>query len=281
MPLADGAGVLDADVALRTLLGALLAAVIAGAAWRARALTASGALASTVVGGLCAAAGWDWAVLLIAFFLTSTALGRFRRDRRMALTSAVVAKGGARDAWQVLANGGIFAAAAVGHIISPSPGWLAAGAGALAAASADTWATEIGSLAGGRPIHVFSGQRVTPGTSGAVSAVGTLASFGGALFIGLVATLFLWPSPVVIASVVGGFAGAFGDTLLGAAVQVRRWCDRCDSGTEQPVHVCGSATRVIGGIRSIDNDAVNLLSTTVGAAIAFLLLAVQGFRTTS
>ena len=281
MPVTDGVVALDGGLAVRTLLGALLASVIAGTAWKARALAPSGALAATAVGTVCAGAGWDWAILLIAFFTTSTALGRIRRERRAARTGGIVEKGGARDAWQVFANGGIFAVAAVGYSLSPSPGWLAAGAGALASASADTWATELGSLAPGKPFHILTGQRVTPGTSGAVSAVGTLASLAGALFIGGAATLFLWPSPVVIASVVGGFSGAFADTLLGAALQLRRWCDRCDSGTEQAVHVCGSATRMVGGIRWIDNDAVNLLSTTAGAVVSFLLLAVQEFRTTS
>ena len=269
------------DLALRALLGLILAGAIAGTAWKLRALAPTGVVAATAIGAACAGAGWDWAILLIAFFLTSTALGRVRRDRRAAATGRVVDKGGARDGLQVLANGGVFALAAIGYLVWPSPGWLAAGGGALASASSDTWATEIGSLAARRPIHVLTGQPVTPGTSGAITTLGTVASFGGALFIGLAAALFLWPSSVVIATVVGGFAGAFADTLLGATIQVRRWCDRCESGTEQAVHVCGSATRVAGGLRRIDNDVVNLLAVLVGAAIAFVLFAVLESRFTS
>ena len=269
------------DVALRALLGLVLAGAIAGSAWKLRALAPSGVVAATAVGAVCAAAGWDWAILLIAFFLTSTGLGRVRRDRRAAATGGVVAKGGARDARQVLANGGVFAAAAVGYLLWPSMGWLAAGAGALGSASSDTWATEIGSLSSRHPVHVLTGQRVAPGTSGAITSIGTVAAFGGALFIGLAAAALLWPSSVVFATVVGGFAGAFADTLLGATVQVRRWCDRCDSGTEQAVHVCGTATRVAGGVRPIDNDVVNLAAVLVGAAIAFVLFAVLESRFTS
>lgn len=269
------------DLAVRALLGMLVAAAIAGAAWRVRALAPSGAIAAILLGTICAAAGWDWAILLIAFFLSSTAIGRIGRERRAAATGAIVAKGGARDARQVLANGGVFGAAALGVLLSPSPEWLAVGAGALASASSDTWATEVGSLSSGRPMHVLTGQRVTPGTSGAVTALGTLASLGGALFVGLAASLLLWPSSVVVATIVGGFAGAFADTLLGATVQLRRWCDRCDSGTEQTVHVCGTATRVAGGIRWIDNDVVNLLSVLVGAAISLLVFVVLESRFTS
>ena len=278
---ADGARALADGLALRALLGLLLAAGISLLAWRTHALAPGGAVAATIVGAICATAGWDWAILLIAFFLTSTMIGRIQRERRVARTGRIVAKGGARDAGQVLANGGVFAAAALGYALSPSPAWLAAGAGALASASSDTWATEIGSLAEGDPVHVVTRQRVMSGTSGAVSGAGTLAALGGSLFIGLVAALLLWPSSVVIATVVGGFVGSLADTVLGAAVQVRRWCDRCDSATEQTLHVCGAATRVVGGVRWIDNDTVNLLSVLVGAAAALLLFAAQGFRFSS
>ena len=278
---ADGLPAIGDAIVLRTLLGALLAAGIAWAAQRARALSRSGAVAATVVGATCAAAGWDWAILLITFFITSTALGRVGEERRAARTRGIVAKGGARDARQVMANGGVFTAAALAYLVSPSPAWLAAGAGALASASSDTWATEVGALSSARPLHVLSWQRVAPGTSGAVTLLGTIASLGGALVIGFVAALLLWPSSVVVATVVGGFVGALADTILGAALQVRRWCDRCQSGTEQDIHTCGAGTRVVGGVSWIDNDAVNLLSVLVGAAVALLLFAAQESRSAS
>jgi uncharacterized membrane protein len=68
-------------------------------------------------------------------------------------------------------------------------------------------------------------------------------------------------------------AGAFADSILGAAVQLRRWCDRCESPTEQDVHVCGTATRISGGIAWIDNDMVNLLSVVLGGLISLLVFA--------
>ena len=75
----------------------------------------------------------------------------------------------------------------------------------------------------------------------------------------------------------GGVVGSLADSVLGASLQVRRWCDRCDSATEQPVHVCGTATRAVGGLPSIDNDTVNLLSVAIGGLTA-LLVAVLVFR---
>ena len=262
------------DPLIRTIVGAVAAAAIAGLAWRARALTASGALAAVTLGAVCAAAGWSWAALLIAFFLTSTGLGHVGRDRRARRTGGIVAKGGARDARQVVANGGVFGLAALGWLVDPSPTWLAVGGGALAAAASDTWATEIGSLARGSPRHVITWQRVPPGTSGGVSLPGTLASIAGALLIAGLAAISGWPRSVILATVVGGIAGSAADSLIGGTLQVRRWCDQCESGTEQSVHRCGTRTRVAGGIPWVDNDMVNLSCVLVGAATAALLMAV-------
>jgi hypothetical protein len=72
---------------------------------------------------------------------------RREKERR---TGGVVAKGGERDARQVLANGGLFTLAALGSLLAPSPLWEAAGAGAIAAATADTWATRSAPSPGGR-----------------------------------------------------------------------------------------------------------------------------------
>ena len=79
-------------------------------------------------------------------------------------------------------------------------------------------------------------------------------------------------------TVVGGIVGALADSILGAAVQLRRWCDRCDSATEQSVHVCGTGTRISGGVAWIDNDSVNLISVVLGGIAALILLAVLAPR---
>ena len=270
MPPADVTAPLGA-VATRVVIGAAVATSIALAAHRARALSTSGAIAAVIIGSICSAAGASWAAMLIGFFVSSSALGRIRADVRGRRIGAIVAKGGPRDARQVLANGGVFAAAALGHLLHPSNSWLALGGGALAAAAADTWATEIGSLALRPPRDILRWRPVPPGTSGGVTLVGTIASVAGGGFVGAMAVLAGWPSVAVVATVVGGIVGAFADSILGAAVQVRRWCDRCDAATEQPVHVCGAGTRISGGIPWIDNDTVNFVSVMLGGATAVVL----------
>lgn len=250
----------------------MLSAAIALAARRTRTLSASGAIAAVVIGAACTAAGWSWAVVLIVFFATSSALSRIGGHSGKGGIEDVVDKGGERDALQVVANGGVFAFAAVLSVFFPSDGWLAFAAGAIAASTADTWATEVGGRSRSDPVSVTTGRRVPPGTSGGISLNGSAASVAGAALIAFVTFLVGWHSDAVWAAVTGGIAGSLIDSILGAAFQVRRWCDQCKRGTEKAVHGCGTNTRIIGGIRWIDNDVVNMMSTMAGALTGALWL---------
>jgi uncharacterized protein (TIGR00297 family) len=252
------------------IIGAVLAILVAFLARRARTLSTSGALASAIIGTLAIAAGWDWGALLLSLFFTGSALTKVGERKKAELVRRVVEKGGERDARQVLANGGVYAVAAAGFLISPSPIWYALGAGALAASAADTWATEVGTLIGGVPLSLSSAKRVPPGTSGAVTLPGTVAGICGALFIAAGVTLANWPVPFA-AVTLGGIAGALTDSVLGAWIQARRWCDLCAEPTERIMHDCGTRTRRTGGVAGFDNDAVNAVCSGVGALIALLL----------
>jgi uncharacterized protein (TIGR00297 family) len=254
----------------RAVAGCALAAIIAALARRARALDTWGAAAAVIAGTACVAAGWDWGVLLMLFFVTSTLLSRAGRAVKEARTGAVVEKGGERDAVQVLANGGVYAAAAAGFVLWPTPVWQALGLGALAAATADTWATEIGTLAGQRPRSITSWRVVPPGTSGGVTLIGTLGTVAGAATIGAGAALLSWPPLIAWWALVGGVAGALADSVLGALWQARRWCEACNVPTERRVHPCGSMTVPAGGAPWLDNDSVNALSTVFGAAVCWI-----------
>jgi uncharacterized protein (TIGR00297 family) len=172
---------------------------------------------------------------------------------------------------QVLANGGLFAAAALLSLAAPWPGWPPLALGALATAAADTWATEVGTLASAPPRSILTLRPVAAGTSGGVTLQGTAAALAGAVGIGLLAALLGWDRGVSAAAAAGGFAGALADSLLGATVQARRWCDRCALATERSVHDCGGRTRPAGGLRWLDNDGVNVVSALVGALVALAL----------
>jgi uncharacterized protein (TIGR00297 family) len=252
----------------RVALGAALAAAVGGVGWKARVLTTSGAVVAAVIGTLAVAAGWRLAVLIILFFGASSALTRAGAARKAERVRGIVVKGGERDARQVLANGGVFALATLGALAVGGELWMVAAAGALAASTADTWGTEIGTLARGAPRLVTTWRKVPAGTSGAVSLAGVLATASGAAFIALFAALLGWSPPGAGAVFAGGLAGAAADSLLGATVQERRRCSACGLDTEQHTHSCGTATQHAGGLAWLENDAVNLISSAVGAAVS-------------
>ncbi len=253
------------------LLGLFVAGGIAFAARAARSLTTGGAIAATVVGTLAVTAGWNWGALLILYFVSSTVLSRLGRGRKEARVSSIVAKGGERDAIQVLANGGVFAGAAIAMLVEPHVRWIALGAGSLAAAAADTWATEIGTLYGGAPRSILSWRSVPAGTSGGVSLIGTFAAVAAATFMAILVRTLGWTISLAVAVAVGGMAGAIVDSLIGATVQARRWCDACERETERPTHDCGTETRPLRGLPWLDNDIVNFLSNAAGGILAAVL----------
>lgn len=256
---------------MRAIEGFLFAAAVALIARRARSLSTSGAVAATAIGTLAVIAGWNWGALLIVYFVVSSLISHLGRGVKEMRTASVVAKSGERDAMQVMANGAIFAAAAGAMFFQPSMTWMALGAGALAASAADTWATEIGTLYGAEPRSLIGWHRVPRGTSGAMSWIGTLAAIAGAVFVAAAAIALGWHRNLAAPIAAGGIAGALADSLLGATVQCRHWCEQCGCETERDVHDCGVQTRPLRGMRWMNNDVVNLISGAAGGLLAGLL----------
>lgn len=228
-------------------------------------------MAAVAVGTASASAGWRWATLLICFFVASSLLSRYRHAARQARVGSVIEKGDERDAWQVLANGGVFAVSALLATVSGEPAWGAMALGALAGATADTWATEVGTLAGQAPRSVVSFQPVAPGMSGGVTVAGTIASLTGAGLIAMVGYALGAAHAHPAAVFAGGVVGSLADSVAGGTIQERRWCDHCAAETERRVHECGEPARVNGGVRGVRNDLVNFLCTLSGGAAAVLM----------
>jgi uncharacterized protein (TIGR00297 family) len=249
----------------RWLVSAVLGGGVGLAAYRRGALTLDGALGAAVVGGVVfARGGIPAAGALLAFFGSSTALSRVDRARKESAPLAQ-AKGARRDVWQVLANGGV-------ATLSVGLGGRAQGGGgfvgALAAAAADTWATELGLLARRQPRLITTLKPVEAGTSGGVTPEGMAASVGGALAVGLTWSILGGGRRGLPVALVSGLVGSLLDSLLGATVQALYRCPGCGVLTESEVHQrCGQPTDLVRGYRWITNDAVNALSTLVGAAI--------------
>ncbi len=246
-------------------VGAVVAALVAFLAFRLRSLDAGGALTAFAVGTAAfGGLGAPGAGVLLAFFITSVAFSRVgKAEKRERLVD--IGKTGPRDASQVFANGGVAALCALLALTDARYGF--AFAGAFAAATADTWGTEIGTLARGRPRSILTLRPIATGLSGGVTLPGTLAELAGALFIALVAEAFGLRAVLPIAA--GGVAGALVDSLLGASLQSLRWCPQCRRPCETEPHACGANTTPLRGLSLVGNDAVNLACTLAGAGVAF------------
>lgn len=238
-----------------TLLAVGTAAGARFAGW----LTTGGAIAASVLGAVVlAGTGWAGAGALLTFFATSSALTELRRR----------VQGGTRSSprrWvQVLANGGVAAAAAVLVKTGDARAWPAMLA-SLAAANADTWATEVGRLVGRGPRLVTTLRPVAAGTSGGVTLSGLAASGLGAIVVAA------WGPHAVTVGVIG-WCAALLDSVIGAVLQARFRCGTCGETVETPTHCGGSATR-IAGVSFISNDVVNLLATLIGGVAGYVLVA--------
>lgn len=263
---------------LELLIGLLLSAAIAAVGYRRESLTLSGVVGALITGTVIfGLGGWEWGILLVAFFLSSSFLSHYREQDKAGLAEKF-AKGHRRDLGQALANAGVGTILAVASLLWDDPILFVAYVGAMAAVNADTWATEIGVLSDRAPRLITTGRRVDVGASGGVTPLGLGASASGAGFIGLLgagAGVLVDRSAsaaiaVLAGALVGGLAGSLFDSLLGATVQAIYWCDVCGKETEQKVHRCGTVTHRVRGQAWLGNDAVNLLASVVGAAVAGL-----------
>lgn len=115
--------------------------------------------------------------------------------------------------WEnVLANGLVPMLCAV---LYPVIGW-GPYVGALAAITADKFASELGVL-GGEPHYLLTLKKVKAGKNGSVTLFGTLMSLDGALLVGISAAfllpgLDLWK---VVAIGLVGFGGSMVDSMVG------------------------------------------------------------------
>lgn len=208
-------------------------------------LTTGGAIAAAAVGSaVWEAGGWGWAAPLLFFVLSSALLGGGKSERR--------------NFRQVLANGGPAAIAAILYIRTPQEPLLAAYVASLAAATADTWATEIGTRFGSRPVRITTLRPAIKGRSGAVTLVGLGGALLGAAALTATSTLRL----ATLAAI--GFAACLIDSVLGDTVQALY---------KRPDGVVGEAPygTLVKGVRWIDNDVVNLLATLCAAVAGYFL----------
>lgn len=274
------------------LNGLVTAVGISWFAYRAKALDPGGAVAAAILGTVVfSLGGVGWAVVMLTFFISSSALSRFfKRKKESQLHN--FSKGSQRDAWQVAANGGaagflallfFVVSAFFTNLRIQSYLWLGF-ASSLAGANADTWGTELGFFNPTQPTKINTFKKVPKGTSGAISMVGSLAALVGSALIGGVAVLSISEGWGPINSIglglqfliinISGLVGALIDSIMGATIQSVYYCPNCKKETEQsPFHSCGTRTVHKRGLPWLNNDWVNA-ACTISAGITGILLAV-------
>ena len=101
--------------------GFVLSTLIAWGGYKKRSLSHGGVVGAIVVGTLIfGLGGWIWGLLLIAFFVSSSFLSRYKEAEKEVLAEKF-AKGHQRDLGQALANGGLGAGPGSRYLFRPPP----------------------------------------------------------------------------------------------------------------------------------------------------------------
>jgi uncharacterized protein (TIGR00297 family) len=239
-------------------------------AYKLNSLTASGAIAATLVGStVYLGLGIDGFIILGTFFVSSSLIS-FLKNRQKEGIEETLEKGSRRDYVQVMANGGIAAICCLFFIFSKDIIWIIAYLTSLSSATGDTWSSEMGPLSKHQPISVKNFKKVQPGTSGAVSLLGTFSALAG---VGLITVLgyLIFPITWKMAWIIFfyGIVGNGIDTFLGAFLQRTFRCPTCHMMTEKTYH-CETKTKMVSGISFMNNDAVNFLSSFIAPVFSVL-----------
>ncbi|KAL6608017.1 hypothetical protein ACP70R_041080 [Stipagrostis hirtigluma subsp. patula] len=274
--------------AVRSAVGAALAAVIAARAVRRRSLDASGGVAGFVVMAVHIACGYRYGAMLLAFFFTSSRVTKIGEDRKRRVEEDFK-EGGQRNWIQVLANSTIatilvliFALMTGGQdrcldsndskVITGIIGGII---GHYCCCNGDTWSSEIGVLSEEQPRLITTLKPVRKGTNGGVTLQGLLAATAGGLTIGLAFVVVglltakcsfdmaLRQLLVLPISAAAGLLGSLIDSFLGATLQFSGYC----SVRKKVVSKRGPTVTKISGMTVLDNDAVNAVSVLLTSAV--------------
>lgn len=236
------------------LLALVVNGVLIAVAQRLPLLTRAGWVHAGVLGTLLLGSlGWPgwWAVVLyLAFGSLVTRLG-YRQKQAEGLAEARGGRRGPENVWGSAATG---AALAVLTVLPAAPVLLLriGFAASFAAKLADTFGSEVGKRWGRRTVLITSWRSVPPGTEGAVSAEGTIASLVGSglmaslmLGLGLIQGAAAWGLVLVV-----GLLATLLESWIGAALQRR--------------------------LRWLSNELVNAVQTLIAALLAMGLAQVLG-----
>ena len=255
----------------KLMIWLIVASVIGVYSHKAKFLDLGGLVAAMMIGTIIfISGGLRWIAPLVLFFLLSSILTHLAASRQKSQT----VEHSPRTAKQVFANGGVAAAAALGYLIYPETALQLLFLGSLAAATSDTWSTEIGSFSKSKPRMITTFRIVEKGASGGITLTGSAGGIAGTLLLGLSGMLIFTGDSLSYYSSTGIyiviFAGLFGniiDSLVGALLQSKSVCGVCGTLTEDKLH-CDEPTTHKSGIKFVDNEVVNFVCALSGGVLA-------------
>jgi len=205
--------------------------------------------------------GWTLASAVIFFFVTSTILSllNIRYQEKNSVVLKIEQHSFRRDGYQVWANGFWVAVFSMLWFLNGSGFFLMAALGSLAVATADTWATEIGTKNPGKTVNILTLTSVKPGEDGGISLKGTAGAVAGAVLLALFVFLapVLAPVKAFLIILISGVAGMFFDSVAGAI------CLKYDYTFRRPADFTGDHYL-------FNNHMVNWLGTGIGGLIALI-----------
>ncbi len=248
-------------------------AVIAVLAYVARSLDAGGAAGAFLMGTIVLwTTRFEGFLLFLLFFVSCNVVGKLSKRIRAKAKDAEVKekKGHRRDFMQVLSNGLMATLAALIWYFSGKVTALVMFGAAVAEATSDTFAGDIGRLSNRQPVSIITLKTVPKGLSGGVTALGLIAAMASSLVIAMCWYISFKGVSFYQAALVWlmGFAGAVVDSYLGAGVQAQYYDPQTKEITEDEERE-GRHLELTRGIRWVDNDMVNLMSNTFSAVFAF------------
>lgn len=253
-----------------TLAGFAVMLTIGSAGYFTRSIDWSGLIAGLLIGAVFVLAGGLPATfMLVTFFLVGTAFTKYKYDFKEEIGAAEM-KGGARTWKNVVANLLFPTVMLFTYAVTSWRFSALAFTASLSGAFSDTLGSEVGVLSTEPPVMIHNMRKALPGTSGAVSVLGLIASLVGSFLISVEALFFSLISarefPLVLTL---GFFCSIVDSLLGALLQARYKCLNEGKIVEDP-SLCDGGVELLRGFRWVDNHIVNLMSTGLTALLSVL-----------
>ncbi|WP_456416913.1 TIGR00297 family protein [Methanocaldococcus sp.] len=233
--------IIDDEIMLKLIVSIIVIIILALLIKKSKCLDDKGIICSSLMGFiLLYFCGFEYLILLLSFFILGVIVSKIGKEKKKNKNIYE----SSRSLKNVLANGLIPLIFAILTVLGFK--WALFGyVSSIAAATSDTFSSELGVLSNENPRLITTFEVVEKGTDGAITIFGLVAGLLGAFIIGVIGYLCFKNSNIIICSVIGGISGNLADSIVGALFERR-------------------------GI--LNNEHVNLIATIVGGIIGVLVV---------